>query len=401
MRITLDVTTRTVRRRETNRILDTNCAVRAILFVIMHPLNTSKRMVRYMRYFTTLSFIASTFLATSTLAGTVDFIDNGRGPVPVYLPADYDGSPPLPLVFSLHGYSDPNVEAYFDFVPQVDAKQFIYCVPIGTTDAFGSPFWNGTDACCDFLNTNVNDSGYLRELIEIIQAQYAVDELSIHFTGISNGGFMTYRMACDHADLIASIAPLAGTTFLDDSNCTPSDPVHVLHIHGTADSTIQYDGACLVFNCYPGAEESIDAWRTYNGCDSVPIDGGPAFNLDWSVGGSETSSTIYKQNCDDDVTVELWTMTGSEHVPNFRRNSDPVNSNLFANTALDWLLAHRKPGSLQCPGDVDGSTKVNIQDLLVVLRAWGSDDAAADTNDDGIVNIVDLLAVAEGWGDCP
>ena len=360
-----------------------------------------KRMFRYMRYLLTLSFIASTIITATALAESVDFINNGRGQVPVYLPSDYDGSTPLPLVFSLHGYSDPDVEAYFDFVPQVDEKQFIYCVPTGTTDAFGSPFWNGTDACCDFLNTNVNDSAYLRQLIEIIQAQYAVDERSIHFTGISNGGFMTYRMACEHSDLIASVAPLAGTTFLDDSDCTPAEPVHVLHIHGTADSSISFDGGCIVFSCYPGAEESIDAWRNYNECDSVPVDGGPAFNLDWSVGGNETTSTIYQQNCNDGVTVELWTMTGSEHVPNFRRNSDSLTSNLFAKNALNWLLEHRKPGGLLCPGDVDGSAKVDIQDLLVVLQAWGSDDAAADTNDDGTVNIFDLLAVAEGWGDCP
>ena len=367
----------------------------------MHPISTTKRMFRYMRIFTTLSFITSTFLAATSLAETVDFIDNGRGQVPVYLPSDYDGVTPLPLVFSLHGYSDPDVEAYFDFIPQVDEKQFIYCVPTGTTDAFGSAFWNGTDACCDFLNTNVDDSSYLRQLVEIIQAQYAVDELSIHFTGISNGGFMTYRMACDHSDLIASIAPLAGTTFLDDSSCTPTDPVHVLHIHGTADSTIRYDGDCIVFNCYPGAEESTDSWRIYNGCDAVPTDGGPDFNLDWSVGGSETTSTTYKQNCDDDVTVELWTMAESEHVPNFRRNSDPLASNLFANTALDWLLAHRKPGILQCPGDVDGNARVDIQDLLAVLQAWGSGDSTADTNLDGTVDVIDLLAVAESWGDCP
>jgi polyhydroxybutyrate depolymerase len=367
----------------------------------MHPIAEAKRMICYMRIFIPLLFFTSIILAVPTFAETVDFIDNGRGQVPVYLPSDYDGSTPLPLVFSLHGYSDPDVEGYFDFVPQVDEKQFIYCIPTGTTDAFDSAFWNGTDACCDFLNTNVDDSGYLRQLIEIIQAQYAVDELSIHFTGISNGGFMTYRMACDHADLIASIAPLAGTTFLDDSNCTPSDPVHVLHIHGTADSTILYDGDCIVSNCYPGAEESIDSWRNYNGCDSVPTDGGPAFNLDWSVGGNETTGTIYQQNCNDDVTVELWTMTGSEHVPNFRRNNDPLDSNLFANTALDWLLAHRKPGGLQCPGDVDGNARVDIQDLLAVLESWGSSDAATDINLDGIVNVIDLLAIVAAWGPCP
>ena len=104
-------------------------------------------------------------------------------------------------------------------------------------------------ACCDFFNSNVDDSGYLRDLIEIIQANYNIDEFSIHFTGISNGGFMSYRMACEHADLIASIAPLAGTTFIDPSDCSPSEPVHVLHLHGTADSTIDFDGGCILFSC--------------------------------------------------------------------------------------------------------------------------------------------------------
>lgn len=347
-----------------------------------------------------LSFLASTFLAASALGASVEYIDNGRGPVPLYLPSSYDGSTPLPLIVSLHGYSDPGVDGYFDFEPQVDNKDFLYCVPLGTTDAGGSPFWNGTDACCDFFNTNIDDSGYLREIVELVQAQYAVDELSIHFTGISNGGFMTYRMACEHADLVASVAPLAGTTFLDNSDCSPSEPVHILHVHGTADSTIQYDGGCIIFSCYPGAEESVSTWIDYNGCDFVPVNGGPAFNLDWNVGGNETTSTIYQQGCDDGVTVELWSMAGSEHVPNFRRGSDPPADNLFANNAIDWLLAHRKPGNLQCVGDVTTDGVINIKDLLSVLSAWGSDDAAADIDHDGTVNVADLLAVIQAWGDC-
>ena len=350
-------------------------------------------------------FLASTILvaslATTASASSVEFVDNGRGPVPLYLPSNYDGSKPLPLIVSLHGYSDPGVEAYFDFVAQVDQREFLYCVPEGTTDQGGSPFWNATDACCNFFNSNVDDSGYLRELVELIQAQYAVDELSIHFTGISNGGFMSYRMACDHADLVASVIPLAGTTFLDTSDCNPSDPVHVLHVHGTADSTIQYDGGCIIFSCYPGAEESIDTWVNYNGCDVTSEDGGPAFNLDWNVSGNETTSTIYQQNCDDGVTVELWKMAGSEHVPNFRRNSDPPEENLFAIRAIDWLLAHRKPGNNQCPGDVDNNATVDTNDLLSVIAAWGSDDTATDINLDGIVDVVDLLVVIDSWGACP
>ena len=347
------------------------------------------------------SLLVATFLAASSVAATVDYIDNGRGPVVLHLPSDYDGSTPLPLVVALHGYSDPGVDGYFDLVPQVDARQFLYCAPEGTVDAFGNAFWNGTDACCDFLGTGVDDSGYLRQLVELIQAQYSVDPRSIHFTGISNGAFMSYRMACDHADLLASIVPLAGTTYIDAPDCAPSEPVHVLHLHGTADSTIQYDGGCIVFNCYPGAEESISTWLDYNGCDAMPMDGGPAFNLDWSVGGNETTSTIYQQACDDGVTVELWEMDGSEHVPNFRRGSDPPSDNLFANRVIDWMLSHRKPGNVLCPGDVDTSGGVNVDDLLLVLARWGSDDASADVDQNGIVGIEDLLQLIEAWGNCP
>ncbi len=358
-------------------------------------------MFRQMNMIPHLPFLVAAFLAASSLGSTVDYIDNGRGPVPLHIPSDYDGSEPLPLIVALHGYNDPGVDGYFDFVPQVDQRRFLYCAPEGTVDAFGNFFWNGTDACCNFLGSGVDDSGYLRQLVELIQAQYAVDDRSIHFTGISNGGFMSYRMACDHADLIASIVPLAGTTYGDASDCTPQEPVHVLHIHGTADSTIRYDGGCIVFNCYPGAEESVSMWTDYNGCDFVPTDGGPAFNLDWSVGGNETSSTIYEQACADGVTVELWEMAGSEHVPNFRRGGDPRLDNLYANRVIDWMLAHRKPGGgVSCPADLDRNGTVDIDDLLSVLIAWGSGDATGDVDADGLVGGDDLLLLVGSWGAC-
>ena len=347
------------------------------------------------------SISASAILSASALGASIEYVDNGRGPVPLYLPSNYDGTEPLPLIISLHGYSDPRVEEHFNFSPHVDSKRFLYCVPTGTQDLMDASFWNATDACCDFFNTNIDDSGYLRQLVEIIQAEYAVDELSIHFTGISNGGFMTYRMACDHADLIASIAALAGTTYLENLDCNPSSPVHVLHIHGTADSTVLYDGGCIIFNCYPGANESINTWAGYNKCDAISEDGGPAFNLDWNVPGNETTSTVYQQNCDDGATVELWTMEGSEHVPNFYRNNDPPEENLFATHAIDWLLAHRKRANNECIGDINIDGIVSIHDLISVLAAWGSNDTPADIDLDGTVGVLDLSTLINFWGPCP
>ena len=345
--------------------------------------------------------LVTALVASSATGAEIEYIDNGRGPVPLYIPADYDESVDIPLVVALHGYSDPDVDAYFDISAQVDSRGFLYCVPVGTQNPRGAPFWNATDACCDFYNSNVDDSQYLRELVESIQDAYAVDEMSIHFTGISNGGFMAHRMACDHADLIASIAALAGTTHEATLDCNPSSPVHVLHIHGTDDSAIRYDGGCIVFSCYPGADETVNRWADYNTCDPFPEQDESTFNLDWAVPGSETSRTIYRQNCDEGVTVELWRMDGSEHVPNFNRNSDPPIENLFGNQTIEWLLTHRKQSNSTCRSDTNSDGRVSIEDLLAVLKAWGTTDYSTDVDQDGIVGAADLITLISAWGDCP
>jgi hypothetical protein len=136
-------------------------------------------------------------------------------------------------------------------------------------------------------------------------------------------------------------------------------------------------------------------------CDAVPEPDEPAFNLDWDVPGAETTRTVYRQNCDEGVTVELWKMEGSAHVPRFKRNSDPPAENLFGNLAIEWLLSHRKQGTSTCRSDIDSNGHVSIEDLLAVLQAWGSQDDSADVDQDGIVGTTDLTTLLSAWGPCP
>jgi len=89
---------------------------------------------------------------------------------------------------------------------------FLYVFPDGTEDSDGILFWNATDAGYDFFGSGVDDPGYLRALIEEIIVQLNVDSDRIYAIGHSNGGSMVFRMACDHAELIAGIASLAGAT---------------------------------------------------------------------------------------------------------------------------------------------------------------------------------------------
>ena len=137
----------------------------------------------------------------------------GDRPVTVHVPVSYSAAKPAPLLIMLHGYGSSGLEHedYFHLGSAADARGVIYAHPDGTMDSDGAPFWNATDACCDFDGTGVDDSDYLGALVASIKATVNVDPKQVFFIGHSNGGFMSYRMACDHADLVAGIVSLAGT----------------------------------------------------------------------------------------------------------------------------------------------------------------------------------------------
>lgn len=263
-------------------------------------------------------------------------VDAGRGPVVVYVPDSYDPAEPTPLIGLLHGYDSngPWQVGYYAFPPMSEAYGFIYFVPEGTIDPSGSRFWNATDACCDFYDSGVDDAGYLMALVAEIRAQLTIDPRRIHFAGLSNGAFMAYRLACEHANVVASIACQAGATFDDPVDCDPYGAVHVLHIHGTADNVIHYGGGELFGRSYPGAAASVQQWAGFDGCENVAVPIYPPLDLDTSIPGAETDVFRYDTACDLNGSTELWRILGGAHVP-------PLTDQ-FAPLMVEWLLAHPK-----------------------------------------------------------
>jgi len=278
-------------------------------------------------------------LATTVSVGPAHadvVLDLGRGPVTVHVPPSYDPAQPAPLVVLLHGYgaSGQLQENYMQLLPWTDRLGLLCVFPDGTVDPTGARFWNATDACCDFFGSGVDDSGYLRDLIEEIAAELSVDTERVFLLGHSNGGFMAYRMACDHADIIAAVASLAGATFVDPAHCSPSAPVRTLQIHGTADDTVEYDGGVnLVGNpaTYPGAVETTERWAAYNQCSLVPDLSQPPIDLVVSAPGCETTVTRYADGCDPGGSSELWSIVGGGHIPNLSPD--------FVRLVLDFFLS--------------------------------------------------------------
>ncbi len=265
--------------------------------------------------------------SSSTIA-PVAFADR---PYNVFVPSTYDSGTPAPLVILLHGFSawGELQEAYFQLQPQAETRGFLYVHPDGLINSISKHFWNATDACCDDTQS-VDDSGYLTFIIDEVSAAYNVDQTRIYLVGHSNGGFMSYRMACDHADRIAAIVSLAGATWLDATKCAPSEPVNILQLHGTADQTIQYDGGRTLLAKYPSAETTVETWSTYNGCTGGHESLG-TIDIANNIEGVETTKEGFT-GCPVDGAVELWTIEGGPHIPGLQTT--------FAADIVDWLYAH-------------------------------------------------------------
>ena len=250
----------------------------------------------------------------------------------VRVPKSFDGKTPLPLVIMAHGYGVTGAlqEILFRLQPQAEERGFLYVYPDASLNRIGDSSWNATDACCN--DSDVDDTAYLNHIIDEVSATYNVDPTRIFLAGHSNGGFMSYRMACDHADRIAAIVSLAGATFLDAEKCAPSEPVSILQIHGTDDGTIGYDGGFTPIGTYPSAAATVAAWATYNGCTDASESLG-AIDLGILLAGDETTRQAFT-GCPVDGAVELWTMNDGPHIPLPTAN--------FAADLVDWFFAHPK-----------------------------------------------------------
>ncbi len=177
--------------------------------------------------------------------------------------SDYTQSELLPVVISLHGTlgSAEQMMNFADFRPLADAEKFIIVCPEGITQT-----WNDGRAT-KANKAGVDDVKFLDELITHLLANYPIDFKRVYITGMSNGGFMASRLACEIPDRITAIAAVAAT--LDKaSSLRPTVPMPVMYIHGTKDRIVPYVGGptkAAGGNVY-GHEEVLSLWVDVNQC---------------------------------------------------------------------------------------------------------------------------------------
>ena len=253
---------------------------------------------------------------------------------------------PSALVIDMHG-GGGNAHAAAQqthFNDEADKEGFLVVHPNGTGEArpllnaMGRGFlftWNA-GTCCGFArDQRVDDVGFIRAMIGAIRSKYSIDPRRIYATGISNGGMLSYRLACEASDLIAAIGVVSGAQTVP--NCRPSSPVSVIHFHGTADQNVPllggigpkgYDKAPK-----PPIMDAINFWAKYDGA------GAPQSSTSGNV-----RKDVYHGSRGD---VVLYVITGGGHSwPGGERMMealDPPSQDISATpTIWQFFVAHPK-----------------------------------------------------------
>ena len=249
------------------------------------------------------------------------------------MPGNHDYNRPLPLVISLHGYSNSGAfnAAYMHHIDSIHENEHLLIYPDGTMNWLGMRYWNATDACCNLFDYGVDDVDYLTSLINEAVQNYGADPDGVIVTGLSNGGFMSHRMACDVGNSIRAIVALNGVTWNDFSNCIDNGRPDILHVHSTDDGVIFYNGGTVALGGeYPSATETVGYWADRSGCDSAWTFQGTR-DLSGDDGIDETDEFEFL-NCNSGNRVVHWRINGGGHVP-------PLNDPGWADQTLGWALS--------------------------------------------------------------
>jgi len=142
-------------------------------------------------------------------------------------------------------------------------------------------------------------------LIDQMIATHKIDPKRVYVTGMSNGGMMSYRAACELADKVAAIAPVAGALNVE---CKPSQTVSVIAFHGTEDQSVLYDGGVPKKQTDPhertdkSVAYSVSFWVKQNGCNASPQK-------------TEKGNIVTEKysSCKNNTAVELYTIKGGGH----------------------------------------------------------------------------------------
>lgn len=237
----------------------------------------------------------------AALKGDLDWTLKASGKdriVHVHVPKGYDPTKPAPVVLSFHGYtsngSQQDILAHMS--EKADASTFIAVHPEGTGS---TPSWNAGACCGDAASAAVDDVGFVGTIIDELESKLCVDAHRVFATGMSNGGFLSHRLACELSARIAAVAPVAGVLAIP--TCNPTRPMSVFQFHGKLDGLVSYDGNPTMG--FPSVPQTMSGWAARSGCSVQPRE---------TMTKGEVTCVTY-DGCKGGAEINLCSVSGGDH----------------------------------------------------------------------------------------
>ena len=233
----------------------------------------------------------------------------------VHIGRSYNADSPTPLVIALHGGGGTGrgMERLTGFNAVADSEDFIVVYPDGI-----EKHWNDGRGIQKYRAhiENIDDVGFISALIGELSGEVNIDTTRVYVTGISNGGMMSHRLACELSDKITAISPVVSSVPVNMATVwEPSRSVPVLIINGTDDPLVPWEGGEIrigmsVHGDVLSVADTVKFWTDKNDCSMLPVvthlpDEAP-------TDGTSVRKEVYAE-CTDEVAVILYAVEGGGH----------------------------------------------------------------------------------------
>ena len=221
----------------------------------------------------------------------------------LYVPKSYDPTRPVPLVITIHGFAQwpahqMSISHWNDLA---DEFGFIVVYPMGTR----FPLRWRTYTQPGMEDGPEREVQFISDLIDKLEGEYNIDPARIYTNGLSNGGGMSFLLACKLSERIAAIGTVAGAYATPWSECDPTRPVPLIAFHGDSDPIVPYQGGkqSRFDTTFPSIPDWIQMYAQRNACAGEPL----------YLPVSDTVSGVRYTSCSQDAEVVFYTIQGGGH----------------------------------------------------------------------------------------